>query len=315
MKRHLLLMGLLLPLFCGLFGAGANAASCAMTPPTSLVFGSVDILNGDTPTTTASLSVSCTGIANAETIRFCMGVVGGGVNLQTNGRYMLRSTNRLYYNFFVGGSVNVFSLSDASGFYVELSQSAPSIVVYLTSTIYGGQKNRPPGDYIDTVVMNGFFASYAGNQSNAPFLDCNFTGTSAGSVSLSATATIPTNCLISATPMTFPSQVIFASDLSAQSAVTVSCTTGSPYWVSLDNGMNALSGQRRMKSGTYFINYELYRDAGLSLRWGATKDVDTVSGAGVYSGTTLNVYGFAPKPSALPPPGTYSDTITATVNF
>ena len=315
MKRHLLLLGLLLPLFCSLFGAGAKAASCAMTSPSSLAFGSVDVLNGAMPNTTANMSVSCTGIASGENIRFCIGVVGGGVNLLSIGRYMLRLTNRLYYSFFVTGSVEVFNVSDGGSFYIDLSESVPSINVYFTSSIYGGQKNRPAGYYLDTVIMNGSFASYAGTRGIAPFQDCNFTGTLAGSVSLPVIATVPANCLISATSLTFESQVIFTSALSAESVVTVSCTTGSPYWVSLDNGMNALSGQRRMKSGTNYISYELYRDSARSLRWGATKDVDTVSGTGVYSGTGFPVYGKVPTPATQPPPGTYSDTITATVNF
>ena len=113
----------------------------------------------------------------------------------------------------------------------------------------------------------------------------------------------------------FPTVTIFTSDVLGQSALTVTCTTNAPYWVSLDNGQNALSGQRRMRSGANYIDYDLYSDSGRTLRWGLTKDVDTVSGLGVNTGKQLPVYGKVPKPAATPPFGNYSDLIIATVNF
>lgn len=204
------------------------------------------------------------------------------------------------------------TLLDFSGAYADLTAASPKLIISIASTLPGGQTNRPAGDYTDTVILNGNYASFVGA---SPFNDCNFSGTSAAPVSFDVTATVPSNCNIAATPLTFPTQVIFDADVTAQSAITVSCTNGSPYWVGLDNGLNSISGQRRMRSGPNYINYDLFRDAGLSMRWGATKNVDTVSGTGASSGTTLTVYGVAPKPLTLPMPATYTDSVVATVNF
>ncbi len=63
------------------------------------------------------------------------------------------------------------------------------------------------------------------------------------------------------------------------------------------------------------MGYQLYQDFAHSLVWGSTTGI----GANVYAGTgsgapqSVSVYGLVP--SANSSPGSYSDTITATVSY
>lgn len=101
------------------------------------------------------------------------------------------------------------------------------------------------------------------------------------------------------------------------SSLTVTCTTGTGYTVSLDEGIGsgATIAQRKMNDGgTNNMNYALYSDAGRSTLWGETIGVDTVAGTGSGAAQTLNVYGRIPALQALPA-GTYTDTITVTLTY
>ncbi|KAF1055648.1 MAG: hypothetical protein GAK43_00443 [Stenotrophomonas maltophilia] len=76
------------------------------------------------------------------------------------------------------------------------------------------------------------------------------------------------------------------SNIDRAASLTLTCLKRTAYKISLDNGQNnpALSTTRRMRTtinGTgYFVNYELYRDAARTLRWGSTPNVDTYSDTG-----------------------------------
>ena len=122
--------------------------------------------------------------------------------------------------------------------------------------------------------------------------------------------------------MTFDPQTIITRDLHTESALTVKCTNDPtnpilPY-ISLDDGQNAVSGQRQManqdKPGN-FISYDLYSDSPRSSPWGSTFGVDTVEIARSATDTRVPVYGKIPKPDISPASGPYKDRVTATVNF
>jgi spore coat protein U-like protein len=68
-----------------------------------------------------------------------------------------------------------------------------------------------------------------------------------------------------------------------------------------------------MTLGPETITYGLYRDSARSLVWGSLAG-STVSGSGNGTATAHPVYGRVP-PQATPPPGTYSDTVVATVTY
>ena len=63
------------------------------------------------------------------------------------------------------------------------------------------------------------------------------------------------------------------------------------------------------------VNYQLYTDSARSIPWGdGTAGTSMVTGTGSGNAQTINVYGQVPA-QATPAPGSYSDTITATIVF
>lgn len=63
------------------------------------------------------------------------------------------------------------------------------------------------------------------------------------------------------------------------------------------------------------MNYQLYTDAGHTHAWGdGTGSTTVATGTGTGNPVAIQVYGLVPAQST-PMPGSYSDTITATISF
>lgn len=97
--------------------------------------------------------------------------------------------------------------------------------------------------------------------------------------------------------------------------IAVTCTTGTAYEIYLDDGIHYSPPDRRMKHGTaaYYLNYDLYRDAGRTARWG-NSDPDDIHVTGDGTAQNITVYGRMPAGQSGPV-GDYADTITVTVTF
>jgi len=145
---------------------------------------------------------------------------------------------------------------------------------------------------------------------------------SSASTNLGVTASVSDNCIISTADVAFgaydPIVANAAAALNGTGTVTVTCTTDASAVLTLglganDNGGTAADPARRLNSGTNFLSYTLFSDAGRTTEWGNTagtgKD-DT--GTGVASAHT--VYGSI-DPAQNVPQGSYSDTVLATVTF
>lgn len=134
--------------------------------------------------------------------------------------------------------------------------------------------------------------------------------------SLTATATVTPNCAISASNLNFGTITNLSAPTDAASTISITCASGLPYSVTLSGGFSNASNPaaRKMQSGVNLLTYGLYRDAQRSLPWGDTLNVNTYSGIGTSSPQTLNVYGRVPG-GQYPAPGSYSDTISATVVY
>lgn len=104
--------------------------------------------------------------------------------------------------------------------------------------------------------------------------------------------------------------------------ISVNCNKNTPsVWVGLDAGTNsshAPAGSTRAASdgaGDY-IGYDFYQDSAFTTLWGNTQATAPTIGPFTSAKTpvTATVYGQAPAGQDVPV-GTYTDTITATVNF
>ena len=143
---------------------------------------------------------------------------------------------------------------------------------------------------------------------------------------LTVQITITAACTINAATLNFgasvPGTTLVASNVDASTTVSVTCTNLSPYSIGMDNGANVSGSQRRMKSGSNFLNYNLYVDAGLTNAWTtASSNVACTTANSCFLGTgngsaqSVNIYGRVPSTGTAPPTGTYTDTVTMTITY
>jgi spore coat protein U-like protein len=139
------------------------------------------------------------------------------------------------------------------------------------------------------------------------------------------TAAVAANCTITASAISFTYDPVFANATTAATTtgtVTIACTKGSGPTIGLSAGSNAgaVAGvTRAMANGANRLGYELFQQAaapGNGAVWtdigGANPLNPGVSPSKV--GRAFTVQAQIPGGQDVPA-GTYSDTVTATVNF
>ena len=133
---------------------------------------------------------------------------------------------------------------------------------------------------------------------------------------IDVSATVVATCSISVTEqMAFGNYNGVQNDDTA--TISVTCTNTTTYDVGLDAGDTAgatVSTREMAGPGTDMLAYALYTDAGRTTNWGNTVDTDTVDGTGNGSAQTLTVYGRV-SASQFIEPGSYTDTVTATITY
>ena len=129
------------------------------------------------------------------------------------------------------------------------------------------------------------------------------------------TANVATACSFTAADLAYgtydPTSGV---DKTGTSTLSVTCTLGTPYTLSLDNGSNASAGVRRMKLGSTYLSYHLYRDLAHLLVFGLVSGGLGVSGVGTGVAIPTTVYGTVTNSQTVGP-GTYTDTVTATMDY
>jgi spore coat protein U-like protein len=141
--------------------------------------------------------------------------------------------------------------------------------------------------------------------------------------SLSVTATVSATCTISSSAVAFgaydPVSANTSTALDGTGTVTVTCTSGGSTTITLGQGSNANTGStdavplRRMNVGTAFLSYFLYSESGRTTVWGNTAGTG-VAHTGTGTATAITVYGRTPAGQNVPP-GSYVDTVVATITF
>jgi spore coat protein U-like protein len=203
--------------------------------------------------------------------------------------------------FLGGGSQNDFTSNGAG---------AISATVTVFARLAGSQQTAIPAAYTES--MNSGTTNDMQYGSLASAGACPIGGSTA-TFSFTVSATVVKNCNVSTTPLDFLSTLNLASAVNATSTITTTCTSGTTYTVGLSagNGTGATTAVRKMTFGANTINYSIYTNAAHTTVWGA----GTVSGTGTGNAQPpVTAFGQVPA-QALPNPGTYTDTIVATVTF
>lgn len=137
---------------------------------------------------------------------------------------------------------------------------------------------------------------------------------------MTVTASVSATCTVVASTLAFPnanSAAIKAGNIDATGTVSVICTTGWPYTVSLDAGVGtgATIASRKMLSGLLPLSYSVYTSAARTTVWGdGTTTSGTMAGTGNGAEQSIPTYGriFAGQ---VVPAAAYSDTIKVTVTY
>jgi spore coat protein U-like protein len=124
---------------------------------------------------------------------------------------------------------------------------------------------------------------------------------------------------MSVSPMNFgPYDVFNPSPTDSVSNISYSCNGGATLTIGLSAGATGTFGQRRLvRAGTFTMNYNLYMDAGHTAIWGDGTGGSMVSGPTMPAdGVVVMVPIFGRIPAGQDVGlGTYTDTITVTLNF
>lgn len=145
-------------------------------------------------------------------------------------------------------------------------------------------------------------------------------GSSTGT--LSVTASVAQKCIVGNATLAFgaydPVVTNHATNLDQSTTITLTCTKGaSGITLGFGSSANAPAGctapQRCLVSTGHYLNYQLYSNAGRSTVW-TTAIAETVSG-GVTTPTVVTVYGRIPSAQDASIGASYTDSVTATINF
>jgi spore coat protein U-like protein len=133
--------------------------------------------------------------------------------------------------------------------------------------------------------------------------------------SFGVSATVQATCLVSATGMAFGTYTGVAA--TSTSAVSVTCTNTTTYNVGLSAGLStgATVTTRSMTGpASALLGFALFSDSARTVNWGQTIGTDTVTGTGNGSSQAITVYGQVAAAQYVAP-GSYADTISATVTY
>ena len=130
-------------------------------------------------------------------------------------------------------------------------------------------------------------------------------------------ATVLGSCAVSATSLAFGNYDQAAvTPLDATNTVTVNCTIGTVYNIGLGagGGTGATVDIRKMSTGANTLDYTIYKETGRTTVWGNTVSTNTISATALVTPTVHTAYGRVSTGQNVPA-GTYTDTITVTVNY
>jgi spore coat protein U-like protein len=139
---------------------------------------------------------------------------------------------------------------------------------------------------------------------------------------MNVTGTVIANCTISATGINFVYDPVSAASVTASGTLTVACTKGSSPSITLDPGLNSANAggapsTRAMSqtvAGTnYYLGYDI-RQPGTTTPWGTGGAAFVPAQPTSKVARNFSLDGVVTGGQDVPP-GTFIDTVTATVNF
>lgn len=317
-------------------GPAQAAVSCTATM-TNLAFGTVELVNGGTPTpATATLNYTCTNDGNAtENARVCFNIGDGNEGLGNFNPRVMETTagNQLRFQLYqaTGGTIwgSNGNAQVPNPFVATMSIPRRTTAGGLgrvtgSATMRGEllplQGAVPPGNYQDNFAGDHTSITLSRSTSAMP-TTCDTIQPDRFAFVVSAT--VAKSCLVTADPLNFgtvnglPGQA----DRDQTSTINVTCTTPTPYTVALTPSNGATTGAGTMTptggvpGNADTVPYRLYRNAARTNVWGSVTGTNTVAGTGNGAAQALTLYGRVLGASANVRPDSYRDVVTVSVTY
>lgn len=313
MLRALLLASLLI-----LISHGAQAATCTVDI-SDLNFGPVDTLSISTTESTAEVAIVCDQVSTEATVvTICANLGAGSGGAQSGLRQIGSGSSTLSYQIFTDtarsipwGSSDNPSLGSPRAIEIPVSGTGASATIYLYGAVPSGQADAAAGSYTSLFAPSDATFSYA----EGGALDCGApAGGSEAYASFSVQGAVTANCLLDTEDIDFGSVGVIDSDIDASGDLSITCTPGTPYSVSLDGGLSGATNpeQRLMQSADSSVIYGLYTNPGRTSPWGEAAGT-LVAGAGNGARQALPIYGRVPAQPVRP--GNYSDIVVVVIAY
>jgi spore coat protein U-like protein len=173
-------------------------------------------------------------------------------------------------------------------------------------------------------VRYNFFGSYIAFVSSYFILSGSAVAGTA-TANMTVTATVANTCTIATVTNvsfgTIPGYFTSAINATTNGEISVQCTSGDSYNITIGTGAHSTVNFRQMadSTATYFIEYVLYSDSGFSTKWGnnTTQFGNAVLGTGTGSVQLYTVYAQIPIQALTPAPiaASYTDTVLITITY
>ncbi len=312
----------------------ARADTCEATM-TDINFGTVNPIAGRDVYASGTLTVTCTWTLLSPTppllllpavtacVNLGIGSGGGGLPryLSAGGGQRLAFdlyTANSYANAAVWGGP---ALPGTSPIPVQFAAVLKLGSVSQSFPIYG----RIPASALAGVGTTGGASTvYGSSFSGHGTVAFAFTGvltqpcTSGGSTAFSFNvhATVANDCVIQAGSLDFGNNSVLSTTRRSSAALGVQCTADNPYRIVLDGGQNGTVAGRKMKNPVTgeTVSYTLSTSVD-GPAWGdGSQGTITAGGLGTGGLQSVPVHGAVPA-QRTPSPGSYRDTVTATIYF
>jgi spore coat protein U-like protein len=295
----------------------AAAQSCSLSV-TNINFGAVDVTTNPQVDVTGTATVTCTNVV--VTLGVCVNFGPGSAGATNAASRFLTLASSLNYGLFSDAGHSTpwgadnWAGGEASPVPISVLPDVSTVVTTrpIYARLHPGTPTATAGSYQSVF---GNVDAYIRYGPASGIINCELLSSTA-TTSFSISASVAATCRIAASTLDFGNVGVLASNHDASTNLGPTCTNGTPYSIGLDGGLFGAADptQRRMTKAAESVIYGLYRDAARSLPFGNTIGTDTLSGVGSGQTQSVLVYGRV-APQTTPIPGTYTDTVVATITY
>jgi spore coat protein U-like protein len=296
--------------------AATDVTSCTY-PVGTMDFGT---LTSPVPLTdnTPNPTLSCSGGSANATQSLCVSISAGtGGSTAAPTRLMKSGANTLLYDIFFDASHTLIWGDNTYGIARQINMTLnASGSGSISLPLYGRipAQTASTGTYTSTLTV-----SVKPKPGGSP---CSSnSGTAVLTTTFGTKVIVSASCSISASNVDFGTAGSLASAVIASGSLSVTCTNSAPYTIAMNAGSttgNTIAARKMSLGGVGagVVSYQLYRDSNTppTTLWGDGTTGAVYTGSGTGGAQTIPVYGQVPA-QTTPAPGTYQDTITATITF